>query len=205
MECDICGNNQFNGTIERPYKNCLSCGAMERHRYLARMLSITPRRQFRRVLDIAPFSKLIYGEYLCNQGCEKYISIDKWRDGNPNDKRDVSFASHYIDVIGMESIVGIDSYDMIIMEQVLDEIEDYKSALFSIHKAMDKGGMFLCDVAIVNNCNSLLPAGKNRYGNVWKFGDIFLLNELKHIFDNVILDKFNEAQWNGHLFTCLKK
>lgn len=205
MICNICGNNKFSGYEGRQFKNCSSCGAMERHRHLARMFKTMDKHNFKRVLDIAPFSKFIYGDFLRNMGCEKYIGLDKWADGNPQDHRDVSFADCYMDVIGMEKVLGASSFDMVIMEQVLDEIDDYESALKSVYAVMDKNAMFLCDVALKKDSNIIEKCGENKFGNVWKFGDLFMLEKMKGIFDEVVFNRFNECGWNGDLFLCWKK
>lgn len=204
MKCDLCGCEKFNGIPGREFKNCANCGAMERHRYLSRMLKCDNNR-LGKVLDIAPFSKFIYGDYLKALGCPKYVGLDKWEDGNPSDKRDVSFADVFTDVCGMEEVLGHCSFDTIIMEQVLDEIDDYQSALRSVNMVLNHGGVFFCDVAIKENFDGVIMAGQNKFGNVWKFGEGFLMNELKSIFDNVTLCKFNENGWTGHLFICLRK
>ncbi len=204
MICDICGNDVFTAANGRPFKWCSKCEAMERHRYMARKLKKVENWPSRKFLDIAPLNHVIWKGFLRNLNCGKHICIDKWRTGNPSDPRDVGFADIYCDVVGMDHVLS-DRYDIVTMEQVLDEIPDYMGALRSIEAVLKPGGVAYIGVAADVKLDKHIPAGTNHFGNVWKFGQSPLATDMRTMFAEVTEEVYIECGWRGNLFECQKR
>ena len=201
--CDVCGNDSFRSVEGRPQKLCSKCEAFERHRYLARILKKVENWKDKSFLDIAPLNPLIWKGFLKDLGCQQHTSVDKWRNGNPDDHRDVSFADVYCDVVGMEHVLER-KYDIVAMEQVLDEIPDHMGALRSINAVLKPGGTAYIGVAVSEGEKGHQPAPPNRFGNVWKFERKTLIEELSSVFKVVLVNCYWECNWKGHLFQCGK-
>lgn len=202
-QCEICGSCEYIGTESRPKKNCANCYAMERHRYLAKKLKEHSQDEIRNVLEIAPFSRRIFGDFLRDLGTVRYVGTDKWEHGNPVDPRNVTFADVYTDIVGMEKVID-GPFDVIIMQQVLEEVPMYEDALRSISHLMRNGAVAYLGIRIANN-DKHIKIKQNNFGDVWNFGFNEMVSDLNYIFDKAVPEKIVSEGWNGDMFICFKK
>ena len=198
--CSICGGNIFNGALDRSHRSCASCGAMERHRYMHGML--LPIVAEKRLLDVAPYSPLIWKGCMTAAGAASCVSVDKWKTGNPLDQRDVSFADKYCDILDISAVFGHGSFDIIVMQQVLDEILDYRGAMIVLRDTLSAGGVAYVEVRAYAEIDGAEPDAARKFGNHWRFGREHLLTEFKKIFDSVELVEYVECGWFGQVFVC---
>ena len=205
MKCTICGCEKFKCTTpSRLFRVCNNCEAMERHRALWTLMKDSIKDDSV-ILDISPISKYIFGGFLNKtKPTVKYIGIDKYRDGNPNDKRDVSFCDMYFDLIDIPKFLEENSFDIVIMQHVLEEITDYKQCLKNIYCVMKAGGIAYLEIP----CNCFLSEHENqeanKFGNVWQFSKKMLYDELIEMFTSVEIVDYEEGGFSGSFFVCVK-
>ena len=173
---------------------------MERHRYMYGLLKGTV--QGKHVLDIAPYSPLIWKRCLLDAGAASVTSVDRWERGNPLDPRDVSFADEYCDIVDIVGRFGPASFDLVIMEQVLDEVLDYRRALSAVSGVLAGGGTALVEVRVYWDIDGARSDVNRQFGDYWKFGQKHLLEVIGDSFSSVEFTEYNECGWTGHLFAC---
>lgn len=201
MICAICNNDKFVGTLpDRPARACSKCGAMERHRALWKLLKI---KSDDKVLEIAPLSKNVFGNLIKRNFSKFYVGVDKYENGNPKDKRDVSFCNMYFDLIDMENHINDDSIDCFIMQHVLEEIEDYKKCFTNIHYALKENGTAYLEIPN-HIAESHVKIEANSFGNVWRFSKSQLQFELRLWFPSVETVEYQECGVSGNIFVCKK-
>ncbi len=201
-KCSICGGSSFRSAPGRERRSCISCDAMERHRYMFGILSrIVPGK---RVLDVAPLSPLIWKECLLSVGASLCVSVDRWRGGNPLDPRDVSFADVFCDVTDLATEFDPSSFDVVVMQQVLDEVLDYRAAIASVARVLKEGGVAYVEVKAYTDIDGAEPDGNRKFGNHWKFGRDHLASVLRLSFSSVEPMEYVECGWHGQVFVCKK-
>lgn len=215
MKCKICNHTLFNGTIDRPYRVCTNCGAMERQRALWPIIveNINKKTILNKmnvvfnILEIAPLNKNIFGNTLKNTFSNiTYTSADKYRDGNPNDPRDVNFCDKYVDIIDLHKMMDNNYYDIFIMQHVLEEVTEYKQALINIFSILKKNGIALLEIPCESSSNINEFHEANKFGNVWKFSKVELANDLQDVFKNFKIKaiEYEEGNYRGSFFICIK-
>lgn len=208
MKCTICGCEKFANIatiVDRPYRICAKCGAMERQRALWRLMSNHIVDNIS-VLEISPLSKYIFGGYLKESNPTLfYTGVDKYATGNPKDKRDVSFCDYYFDLIEMPKFLEDESYDIVIMQHVLEEIVDYESCFYNIVRVMKRSSIAFLEIPNYNDITEHIRQEPNHYGNVWKFSKSKLHSELQNFFQDVKIVEYNEGGYSGNIFIGKKQ
>jgi len=143
VECCFCGWNgesflAFNGL---PNRLCPECHSLERHRAVAKYFADISFEGLR-VLEIAPLTPLIFGKYLGSRGA-RYVSLDRWRGGNPVDPRDVSFIDTEMDLAALG--FGNLSFDVVIAQHVLCQVSDDTLALLEIARVLTEKGFAIIE------------------------------------------------------------
>ena len=203
MKCKICGNENFIYNLPgRDFRVCSQCYAMERHRALWEIMSGIIKDGYK-VLEIAPLSKCIFGDVLKEKYKKLvYVGMDKYRQGNPLDKRDVSFCDVYCDLSELDLKFKQHEFNIVIMQHVLEEIENYKICLKKIRNVMSKNAVAFLEIPCCDNLFEHIKQNPDKHGNVWKFSTCKLLEELRMIFANVETIEYNECEFKGKFFVC---
>lgn len=137
-------------------------------------------------------------------GCEKYVSCDKWPDGNPVDPRDVSFVATYCDIVELNRHFAGETFDYIIVQHVVEEVPEYRAALKAISETIDeREGLAILEIPFVSRDRHARHA-ENRYGNVWTFSRHRLLEELSLYFRQIDEWQLEETGTEIEIFACSK-
>ena len=206
MHRSICQNTKFTSNDkERPYKCCTKCEALERHRALWNRIAQSMLSPGSKVLEVAPLSTYIFGGVLKEiyPGIE-YTSTDKYKNGNPNDPRAVTFCDKYCDLTELCVHFENNYYDVVLMQHVLEEIEDYHEALHNINKVLKPGGRAILEIPCTSKTDNHEHHKANKFGNVWSFNQTQLQVELSKIFKNVSTWNYVESNFKGSMFICKK-
>jgi len=205
MKCSICECEKFiNTTPERPFKVCATCEAMERHRALWNLIK-DGIVQDAKILDISPISKYIFSGYLKKHRPDvTYTGVDKYRNGNPKDKRDSAFCDMYFDLVDMPKFIEDGVFDLVIMQHVIEEIDDYKTCLKNISNVLKKEGKAFLEIPSYDYLFEHVKQPPNNYGNVWQFSKGALFYELKELFEEVEVVNYEEGGFIGNFFVCKK-
>ena len=173
---------------------------MERHRTLATRFAHQLADGCRRsALDVAPYSKLIFGDYLAGLGWE-VTRIDKWRRGNPRDPRNVSFVDAEVDLTDMGRFDD-GCFGLIIVQHVIEEIEDYERAFAEIARVLTTQGVALLEIPWRPTRARSERQAPDRFGNVWTFGSD-LPDTLRGRFASVEPVELREGSYAGTVFAC---
>lgn len=202
MNCAICNNDKFVGNLfDRPARVCSSCGAMERQRALWKILQL---KDGDKILEIAPLSKYIFGGLIREKFPKTfYIGADRYKNGNPYDHRDVSFCNMYFDLVDMDDNIGANSLNVFIMQHVLEEIDDYYKCLQNIHMSLVTNGVAYLELPN-QPIDKHIKHDVNKFGNVWRFSKNQLLLELNNLFEKVDFIPYDECNFKGNFFRCVK-
>src|SRR3954471_4736499 len=115
--CPICGSTERRDAMGRLGSLCAGCGSLERHRALAAVLAEDfGQGKGQRCLEAGPANRMVFGEYLRERGWG-YLSIDRWRTGNPKDPRAVGFVDLEAE-LGDLSMFSIGEFDLFIAQHV---------------------------------------------------------------------------------------
>lgn len=196
--CEICASPERREAFGREGALCAGCGALERHRALARSCAGLLERGGR-CLEAGPANPRIFGGYLAERGWE-YTSVDRWRTGNPHDPRTVSFVDQELDLRDLSPFAD-DDFDLFIAQHVIEEIEDYDDALDEIARVLREGGTALLEIPFDPDLPHSRRQPPDRFGNVWRFG-ADLLDELRARFASVAPLTLSEAAYTGTLLVC---
>ena len=137
--------------------------------------------------------------YLSVRGWDA-VSIDRSRTGNPHDPRNVRFVDLELDATDMWRFVN-DSFDLVIAQHVIEEIENFRLALDEISRVLRPGGLALLEIPFDRRRAVSVPQRPDHFGNVWGFG-IDLLVELRGRFGAVEAQELHERDYRGEVLAC---
>jgi len=198
--CPICGSQSFSEFSGRPAALCDGCHALERQRALVREVGwMLTDGAGHRCLEAGPLSARVFGGFLREQGWH-YVSIDRWRTGNPADPRAVGFIDYEADLADLSPFAA-DSFDLVILQHVIEEIERYEDALAEIARVIAPGGHALMEVPFSRRLESTRRAAPNRFGNVWEFGRDLPDRVAQH-FGRVSVLPMQEGAYAGNLLVA---
>jgi SAM-dependent methyltransferase len=184
----------------RRLAHCAECGALERHRALVSEFAAGLRDgRGRRALEIGPVSEVCFKGYLAARGWDA-VSIDRWRLGNPHDPRNVRFVDLELDATDM-GVIEDGSFDLVIAQHVIEEIEDFRRALDEIRRVLRLGGLALLEIPFDRRRAASVAQPPNHFGNVWRFG-VDLLDELHARFSVVEARELHERDYRGEVLAC---
>jgi SAM-dependent methyltransferase len=198
--CGVCGLGALRDHAGRRLAYCETCGALERHRALVAEFAPTfAGGTGRRALEVGPVSPTCFKGYLEARGWDT-VSIDRWRTGNPHDPRNVRFVDLELDVTDMWRLAD-GSFDLVIAQHVIEEIEDFRGALNEIRRVLRPGGLALLEIPFDRRREASQTQPPNHFGNVWLFG-VDLLDELDVRFGAVEACELHERDYRGEVLAC---
>lgn len=165
--CNICGHTGFDFLAmgARLAVRCPKCDSLERHRALWFLLE---RDEVLRpgvaVLEIAPLNNRIFRQQVEAKGAV-YVSVDKWRHGNPLDRRDTSFIDYAMDLCDLK--FPAQTFDVVLMQHVIEEVPDDQKAFAEIARVLKPAGTAILEVPH----HRTAPATDD-YGEARKFGNV---------------------------------
>ena len=190
-KCNICGykGDDFLAMGSRQKVRCPVCSSLERQRALWLLLDrdnlIKPGMK---VLEISPLNNKIYRQYFEEAGCE-YVCIDKWKHGNPLDKRDTSWIDYEMDVCDLK--FEDNTFDLVLMQHVIEEVPDDMKAFSEIARVTKLNGFALLEVPHNKNMRKTIEYSEpQKFGNLRQYGVDFY-ERIKEFFayrEEVIID-----------------
>ncbi len=200
--CNLCGGSSFVDQATRAQARCAQCGSLERHRALVQLIERLPQTQTPgRCLEVAPLNPEVYGGWLKRREWT-YISTDKWRTGNPNDPRAVGFIDYEADLTNLFMFDDA-SFDLVIVQHVIEEIPEYYQALAEIARVLTPNGVALLEIPYDNNRVRSRRTPANHFGNVWQFGQS-LLDDIRSLFPNTSAVPFEDGVFRGEVLVACK-
>jgi SAM-dependent methyltransferase len=198
--CPICGSSDLVEFSGRPAARCSDCGALERHRKLARAnAELFERGAGRSALEIGPLNPRVFGQYLSERGWT-YTSADQSRRGSPFDPRDTAFVDLEADACDL-SFLGDSSTHLVLAQHVIEEIPDYRGALAEIARVLAEDGVALLEIPFDPTRPRSENHAPNAFGNVWRFG-AELPDVAREHFGEVDVLLYQEGRHRGQLFVC---
>jgi SAM-dependent methyltransferase len=198
--CPICGSAElveFNG---RPAARCTSCGALERHRKLARsQAGLLAGGEGRQALEIGPLNAWVFGRYLRERGW-RYVGADRWRRGNPADPRDTSFIDLEVDLCDL-SMFEDRSMHLVLAQHVIEEIPEYRRAFAEVARVLADDGVALLEIPFDSTSPGSERQPVDGFGNVWRFG-ADLPDVVRRHFAEVDVLSYLEDHHRGQLLVC---
>lgn len=199
--CAMCGSTDRVDYHDRPDAVCASCGSLERQRALGRVLDAhRPRRQTPRCLEVGPRNAWVFGGWLRARGWE-YEAVDRWDlrgQADPDALGD--YIDHDADLSDLHFAPG-GHYDLFLLQHVLEEVLDYRSALDEISRIIRGGGVAYLEIPWQPGRPDTTTKSPDRYNNVWSFG-ADLLDELHARFSRVDVLRLGEDRYVGDYFAC---
>jgi SAM-dependent methyltransferase len=200
VDCPICGSSDLVEFSGRPTARCSDCGALERHRKLARInTELFGQGAGRRALEIGPLNPRVFGRYLSERGWI-YTSVDQSRRGSPFDPRDTAFVDREADACDL-SFLDDDSTHLVLAQHVIEEIPDYRGALAEIARVLANDGVALLEIPFDPALARSESHTPNAFGNVWRFGSE-LPDVARQHFAEVDILFYQEGRHKGQLFVC---
>jgi SAM-dependent methyltransferase len=198
--CPLCGSSDLVEYADRPAARCSECGALERHRKLARLYGeLFEQGAGRRALEIGPLNPRVFGQYLRERGWT-YTSIDQSRRGNPHDPRDTGFVDLEADARDL-SFLDDGSTHLILAQHVIEEILDYRSALAEIARVLAEDGTALLEIPFDPARPRSESHSPKAFGNVWSFGSE-LPDVAREHFGEVDVLSYKEGRHHGQQLIC---
>jgi SAM-dependent methyltransferase len=148
---------------------------------------------------VAPISPEVYGGFLRRRGW-RYVSIDRWRTGNPHDPRRAEFVDFELDVRDLRPF-GDRAFQLIVVQHVIEEIDVYQQALRELARVLDRTGTALLEIPYRRNLPKSKSHPPDRYGNVWEFG-ADLLDAVRAVFASAEPRPLREGGYRGEVFVC---
>ena len=200
LPCPICGATSFQDFSGRADAVCTQCGSLERHRALVSVFESLPESAAPgRCLEVAPLSPEVYGGYLRRRGW-RYTCTDKWKTGNPQDPRAVGFIDFEADLVHMPMFAD-GSFDLVIIQHVIEEIPDFGAALSEIARVLSPRGVALLEIPYDPTLARSRKAPPNHFGNLWRFGTD-LLDEIRRRLPRLEIARLAQGDYSGDLFVC---
>ncbi len=200
--CPICSHSEFAEHAGRPAALCATCGALERHRALARSQAhLLAAGGGRGALEIGPLSPRVFGEFLRERGWV-YTSVDQSREGNARDPRAVGFIDFEADARDLSAFADA-SLQLVMAQHVIEEIADYGGALAEISRVLGAGGSALLEIPFDVRRPRSVRQEADGFGNVWSFG-ADLPDLVRGHFQEVVVVEMAEGVYSGHLLVCEK-
>lgn len=201
-ECPVCGGGELVEHAQRPGALCLTCGALERHRALARSQAhLMADGRERRALEIGPLSPRVFGDFLRERGWI-YTSVDQSRNGNARDPRAVGFIDFEADACDLSAFSDA-SLQLVMAQHVIEEIVDYERALAEISRVLTAGGHALLEIPFDAARVRSERQDADGFGNVWRFG-ADLPDVVRGHFDGLGIEEMAEGVYASHLLVCRK-
>jgi SAM-dependent methyltransferase len=198
--CPICGSSDLVEFSGRPEARCAECGALERHRKLARFhAELGERGAGRGALEIGPLNPRVFGQYLRERDWT-YTSVDQSRRGSPFDPRDTGFIDLEADACDL-SFLGDDSVHLVLAQHVIEEIPDFQGAFTEIARVLNGDGIALLEIPFDPASPRSESHSPNAFGNVWRFGSE-LPDIARQHFSEVDVLSYLEGRHRGQLFIC---
>lgn len=140
VECNICGwkGRHFLSSPWQKYSVCPICDLEVRHRLLIAALTLIPDVSFdkivqgKKILHFAPETGI---KLLIEKKSHLYNTVDYIRD-------DVDFQTDVSDMINIKS----ETFDLVILCDVLEEVENDKKAVSEIYRVLKAGGCLIITV-----------------------------------------------------------
>jgi SAM-dependent methyltransferase len=199
--CPICDSNELVEHAQRPAALCTTCGALERHRALARSQEhVLAAGDGRGVLEIGPLNPRVFGDFLRQRGW-LYTSVDQSRHGNARDPRAVGFIDFEADARDLSAFADA-SLHLVMAQHVIEEIVDYEGALAEVSRVLDAGGSALLEIPFDPRRPRSERQQADGFGNVWSFG-ADLPDLVREHFESVDVVEMNEGVYSGHLLVCV--
>jgi hypothetical protein len=199
--CPICGSTTRVDYHDRPNAVCASCGALERQRALARVLSQhVVQTAEPTCLEIGPRNAVVFGEWLRGRGW-RYAAVDKWSMRGRSDPEALgSYIEHDADLSDLHFATS-GSVDLFLLQHVLEEVRDYRSALDEISRILTASGTAYLEIPWTEKRADSHMKPPDVYENLWSFG-ADLLDELRARFATVDVIRLTEDRYRGDCFVC---
>ena len=198
--CPICDGDHFGEHAGRLGARCEGCGALERHRALARAHAWRLAHGDRRTaLEIGPLNRRVFGDHLRERGWT-YVGIDGSRRGNPRDPRSVEFIDYEADARELAPIPDA-TIALVVVQHVLEEIDEYERVLAQIARVLTSEGTALLEIPFDPERQRSKRHPPDRFGNVWSFGTD-LVDVVREHFAAVDVIAYTEGVSRGHLLAC---
>jgi SAM-dependent methyltransferase len=200
--CPICDSSELAEHAGRPRALCANCGALERHRALARSQArVLEHGEGDKALEIGPLNERVFGEFLSERGWE-YTSVDQSRRGNVRDPRAVGFIDFEADARDLSAFAD-DALRLLMAQHVIEEISDYEAALAEIGRVVGPGGCALLEIPFDPGKERSERQEADGFGNVWRFG-ADLPRVVSGHFDRLDVVDLAEGVYRGRLLVCRK-
>jgi len=199
--CPLCHADKLVAYHDRANAACAACGALERQRALARGLAVelVPRGSAR-ALESAPLNPFVFGGWLGDRGWT-YESFDLRALRESSDPGGFDgFIDHDCDITDLR-FAATASFELVMLQHVLEAIGDYGSALDELSRVLEPGGRALLEVPWEPSLPSSRHKEADRYGNRWRFG-ADLVDELRARFAAVEPRELREGVYSGTVFVC---
>ncbi len=198
--CPVCGSTELVEFSGRPAARCVTCGALERHRKLARsQADLLAHGEGRQALEIGPLSPWVFGRYLRERGW-RYAGADRWRRGNPADPRDTSFIDLETDLCDLSAFEDR-SVHLVLIQHVIEEIPEYRRAFEEIARVLADDGVALLEIPFDPTRPQSERQPPDGFGNVWRFG-ADLPDVARRHFAEVDVLSYLEGRHRGQLLVC---
>ena len=198
--CPICGSDELVEFSGRPAARCASCGALERHRALARSQSeVLGRGADRAALEVGPLNPEVFGRYLRDRGW-RYMSTDQSFHGNAADPRAVGFIDFEADLCDLSAIAD-DAMQLVMAQHVIEEIPEYWRALAEVARVLSSDGVALLEIPFDPRRERSERQAADHFGNLWRFG-ADLPDRLREHFSEVEVASLREGSYSGALLVC---
>lgn len=198
--CPICGSARFHDFSGRPGAVCGGCGALERHRCLARsQASRLESGGGRTALEVGPLNRRVFGDFLRDRGWI-HVCVDRSRRGHANDPRAVDFVDFEADMRDLTRFAS-GSVDVLIAQHVIEEIPDYGHALAETARVLSGRGTALLEIPFDPGRPDSERHEPDRFGNVWRFG-VDLLDAVREHLVEIDVVELAEGAYAGRLIVA---
>jgi SAM-dependent methyltransferase len=185
---------------DRPAARCAVCDSLERQRALVLAFGSLLQVGCGRVcLEAGPLNTRVFGHYLRERGWGN-ASVDRSRRGHPNDPRNVEFVDHVADLTALP--FEDDGFDLFIAQHVIEEIEDYETALREVARVLKPGGLALIEVPLDEHRTVTEHHAADGYGNVWHFA-ADAAERFGAVFSRVEPVPLREGDYRNTLLACV--
>jgi SAM-dependent methyltransferase len=153
-----------------------------------------------RCLEVAALNPFVFGGWLRARGWS-YESVDTRRLREASDPGGFdTFIDHDADVTDLR-FAGGGTYELLILQHVLEEVGDYRAALDELARVLEPGGRAILEIPFADDTPATRHKDPDRYGNRWRFGTD-LLTDLEARFAAVELHRLAEDPYTGTFFVC---